>query len=571
MILQMISRRKFLIQTSSGIFASFGLESVLSQIRLDAEKSENQRADLLIVGGGLGGCSAALAALRKGLHVILSESTDWLGGQLTSQGVPPDEHSWIETRGANASYRAFRNDIRAFYKRHFPLTETAHADPFLNPGLGSVSRLCHEPRVALAVLLARLLPYQSGGQLRIFLEHLPIAASVDGDVIKAISLQNLSTQNAFWIEAPFFVDATELGDLLPITKTEHVIGNEGKSKTGELHAPIATDEKNQQAFTCCFALEHRAGENHTIAKPAHYAFWRNYKPALNPPWPGRLFDLTYTHPRSGKPRRLAFDPAHNSQKALVNLWTYRRIAAKSQFEKGRYESDLCLVNWPQNDYLEGLLVGVNEAEKKDHIARAKELNESLLYWLQTEAPRMDGGTGFSGLRIRNDIFGSEDGMAKHPYIRESRRICALFTITEKHCGKEQRQLETGLKGKKLHAAQFEDSIGIGHYPIDLHPTHAGYNYIDFETLPFELALGALLPQRVHNLLPACKNIGTTHLTNGCYRTHPIEWGIGEAVGTLISYSLREKIPPVQVLEKALHLTTFQEILVKQGVSIRWKT
>ena len=40
----------------------------------------------------------------------------------------------------------------------------------------------------------------------------------------------------------------------------------------------------------------------------------------------------------------------------------------------------------------------------------------------------------------------------------------------------------------------------------------------------------LLPVRMRNLFPACKNIGTTHITSGCYRLHPVEWGIGEAVG-----------------------------------------
>src|SRR5687767_6104350 len=75
-------------------------------------------ADIIIAGGGLGGCAAALAALRSGLRVILTEETDWLGGQLTSQAVPPDEHPWIETHGCTRSYRALRNGIRSYYKQH---------------------------------------------------------------------------------------------------------------------------------------------------------------------------------------------------------------------------------------------------------------------------------------------------------------------------------------------------------------------------------------------------------------------------------------------------------------------
>jgi FAD-dependent oxidoreductase family protein len=38
--------------------------------------------------------------------VVLTQEYDWLGGQLTSQAVPPDEHTWVERFGVTASYRA---------------------------------------------------------------------------------------------------------------------------------------------------------------------------------------------------------------------------------------------------------------------------------------------------------------------------------------------------------------------------------------------------------------------------------------------------------------------------------
>jgi thioredoxin reductase len=62
-------------------------------------------------------------------------------------------------------------------------------------------------------------------------------------------------------------------------------------------------------------------------------------------------------------------------------------------------------------------------------------------------------------------------------------------------------------------------VGIGCYRIDLHPSRGGTNYIDISSLPFQIPLGALLPRRIENLLPACKNIGTTHVTET--KTHPI--------------------------------------------------
>ena len=195
------------------------------------------RADLVVVGGGLGGVAAALAGARNGLQVILTEETDWIGGQLTSQAVPPDEHQWIESHGCTASYRALRNGIRDFYRRSYPLTEAARENAVLNPGDGSVSRLCHEPRVALAVLEEMLAPYVSQGKLTILLETKAIAAEAGNDSVRAVKVRDLRSGNERVLSAKYFIDATELGDLLPLTKTEFVMGAEGREATGELHAP----------------------------------------------------------------------------------------------------------------------------------------------------------------------------------------------------------------------------------------------------------------------------------------------------------------------------------------------
>ena len=195
---------------------------------------------------------------------------------------------------------------------------------------------------------------------------------------------------------------------------------------------------------------------------------------------------------------------------------------------------------------------------------------SLLYWLQTEAPRPDGGKGWKGLRLRNDVMGTEDGLAKYPYVRESRRIKALFTVLEEHVGKEQRAMVSGLSGDNLKSAEFHDSVGIGYYHIDLHPSSKGDNYIDFPSLPFQIPLGALIPQRMENLIPANKNIGTTHITNGCYRLHPVEWSIGEAVGMLVPFALSKNVSPKTVREDSVLLKEFQEMLRSQGVETEWK-
>ncbi|MBW8723930.1 MAG: FAD-dependent oxidoreductase [Inquilinus limosus] len=236
-------------------------------------------ADVLVVGGGLGGVAAALASLRCGRSVILTEEYDWLGGQLTSQAVPPDEHSWVERFGVTASYRALRDGIREHYRRHYPLTEGARAWRDLNPGAGWVSRLCHEPRVGLAVIEAMLAPWRGPGRLKVLQPYRPVAADVDGDRVRAIRLAHRDGGPDIVARGRYVLDATETGSLLPLTGTEYVTGFESRSETGEPSAPWAAQPLNMQAVSICFALDHVDG-NHVGDRPANYAFWRDYRPEL---------------------------------------------------------------------------------------------------------------------------------------------------------------------------------------------------------------------------------------------------------------------------------------------------
>jgi hypothetical protein len=527
-------------------------------------------ADVVIVGAGVGGIAAALSAAKSGLKVILTEENLWIGGQLTAQGVPPDEHPWIEKSGCTATYRKFRSRVRDFYRNHYPLTEAAAKNALLNPGNGSVSKLCHEPRVALAVLLEMLAPYLSNRRVILLNPYYPVASETNRDKVKTVTVQHQLFGNVISLTAPYFVDATELGDLLDITRTEYVIGAESQKETQEPHAPEKANPKNQQAFTICFAMDYEEGATHVIDKPKDYEFWANYVPKMTPAWPGKLLSWQMSqHNDTSKVRQVDFNPNGPTEKGKLNLFTYRRIIDRSNFAPGFFMGDTSLVNWPQNDYWLGNLIGVTPDEARKHLLSAKQLSLSLLYWMQTAAPRENGKAGWPGLRLRGDLFGTPDGLAEYPYIRESRRIQSEFTITEQHVGVDARAKVTGQKPGDFTAEQFPDSVGLGSYRIDLHPSTGGDNYIDVSSLPFQIPLGSLIPKRVENLLPACKNLGTTHITNGSYRLHPVEWNIGESVGHLVAYCLKKKEPPRKVRSDKGLLTDFQSELTKAGVELEW--
>jgi len=353
------------------------------------------------------------------------------------------------------------------------------------------------------------------------------------------------------VEASYVLDATELGDLLPMTETEYVTGAEAKAETGEPNAVEGEAQpENVQGLTWVMALGYDPSGDHTIEKPSDYEKWRDYQPAF---WPDKLLSFKILKVQTGEP--IDFPLFGKDSSDWFNLFQYRQIVEPSRFEAGAVPHAVTIANWPQNDYYVG-----NVIEEIPHLAGerycdARLLSASLLYWLQTEA-------GYPGLYLRPDIMGTRDGFAQAPYIRESRRIKARFTVLEQH-------VATYTNEGRDRAAEFADSVGIGSYRIDLHPSTSGANTIDTSTLPFQIPLGSLIPVRMRNLLPACKNLGVTHITNGCYRLHPVEWNIGEAAGLLAGYCLREGLEPAAVWESEERTKAFQSLCVSQGIEIEW--
>ncbi|HMS05842.1 MAG TPA: FAD-dependent oxidoreductase [Burkholderiaceae bacterium] len=532
----------------------------MSASPLTAASGGNEQATgVLIVGGGLGGVSATLAAARLGQRVILVEELDWLGGQLTAQGVPPDEYPWIESVIASQSYAEFRRAIRAYYRRHLPLTAAARGRILLNPGQGNVGSLCHEPWVAARVIDEMLAPWTAGGQVSVLRRHRVLAVHRDGDRLRAADLLDLESGRTHTVSAQLFIDATEIGDLLEHAGVEHVFGAEGQARTQEPHALPEADPYDQQALTWCLAADYLPGEDHTIAPPADYERFKRLQLAC---WPGPQFSWTLSDFVTHQPRVRPLFAGPSDAESLYDLWHARRIAWRRNFEPGAYASDITLANWPQMDYWEQPVVGVSPEAQARALEQARQFSLGFFYWMQTEAPRHDGGQGYRGLRLRGDVLGTADGLAKQAYYREGRRIEAEFTVREQHIGVQAR---SGLDA----AERFADSVGIGAYRIDLHPSTRGRNTVDIDAYPFQIPLGALLPVRVDNLLPACKNLGTTRITNGAYREHATEWSIGEASGTLAAFALAHGVNPRAVRADATRLSDFQRELERQGVLLAW--
>ena len=91
------------------------------------------------------------------------------------------------------------------------------------------------------------------------------------------------------------------------------------------------------------------------------------------------------------------------------------------------------------------------------------------------------------------------------------------------------------------------------------------------TKPFQIPLGALIPRNTSNLAAGGKNLGTTHITNGCFRLHPVEWNVGQVAGHLCAYALTQGESLRNIRDDRHKLRAFQHELLAAGIPIAWRT
>lgn len=505
--------------------------------------------DIAIIGGSLGGVQAAISATKLGKKVYMCEETDWIGGQLTSQAVPPDEHRWIEEFGATKSYLKYRQDVRGYYRNLSNIKAEIKNKENFCPGNSWVSRIAHEPKVALKILSSYIKPYIDGGLLEIDYFTVAVNSEVRENVVKKVVVKDLHTDKEKIIEANMYLDATDCGDLLPIVNAKYTTGAESKKDTGEFHAPVKADPLDMQPITWVVALELNPTGYYKIPKPKNYDFFKNLNVSYDD---NKLFSWFLPDAKTQKKCKFSFYDWELEDKPL-GLWSYRRIIDTKNYNDPNIK-EVSLINIPQNDFSLGAIYEDIEANENRELAKDQAM--CLVYWLQNDAPREDGGYGYP-VSLRPDITGTMDGMAKAPYIRESRRIVAKKIIKEEDIS---RRFNT-------RPLKVKDSVGVGHYAIDIHLTTKSNSFFYDATYPFEIPLSSMIPVDIKNLIPSCKNIGSTHLTNGCYRLHPVEWNIGEVAGLLAAFAIDNNITPEAVLNKKLD--EFQGLLEDQGIQLHW--
>jgi hypothetical protein len=283
-----------------------------------------------------------------------------------------------EPSAAPPALRAARR-LREHYRA---LAVRERERPDFNPGNCWVTRLAFEPVVAVEAIRALLQPHVEAGRLHVHLRTKTTGATVAADRIVAVQAIDLERGEAIRFHPQIVLDATELGDVLPLAGAEYRVGAETVAETGEPHAqPHEAKPHCVQSFTYTFGLERRPeGESHVIAEPPGYAAFRaagKYSLRIEVHG-GEIYGED-----SGW---LAFSVFDTLPGTKGSLWTYRRLVDRELFG-ARYPTDRSMINWPGNDYGDAGLIDRPARDVAAALQQGKRASLGFLHWLQTRPPR----------------------------------------------------------------------------------------------------------------------------------------------------------------------------------------
>ncbi len=221
-------------------------------------------ADFCVIGGGMAGVCAALAAARCGVDTILVHDRPVLGGNASSE-------CRVHITGANQ--HGGRHDAR----------ETGIIEELMLTNL-AVNR--QQSYSVWDTVLWEALRYQAN--LRVLYNCSCLEARRDGDRIASITGWQLTTQKAITVEAQFFADCTGDAITAPIADAEARRGREGRGEFDESLAPEQPDS-GTMGMTCLFGARR-------TAQP---------QPFVAPPWAHHFESIDDLHPRR-RPRGPGF-------------------------------------------------------------------------------------------------------------------------------------------------------------------------------------------------------------------------------------------------------------------------
>lgn len=343
---------------------------LVSFVFASAAKAKDHHTQLLVIGGGASGTTAAVQASRMGVKTLILEETEWLGGMLTSAGVAAIDGNHQMPSGL---WGEFRQKLYDYYGGAKAVETGWVSNTLFEPSVGNIKlkELAVNANLAIWYKTEWRNVKRNGNKWT-------VEAYVKGKRVL--------------VTADLIIDATELGDVMGALKIPSRIGMDSRFDTGESFAPEKANDIIQDLTYVVVLKDYGKNADKTIARPAGY----------DPKEFDCCCDIT--------------DPsAHASEKRLIDC--------SQMITYGKLPNNKYMINWPKcgND----IYLNIIELSKKDRAAALKQAKLHSLrfvYHLQTKL-------GFKHLGIADDEFPTADKLPMIPYHREARRLDGKVTLT----------------------------------------------------------------------------------------------------------------------------------------------
>ena len=536
---------KFLVYMWSGVLGVIGLSAVLGP-SLYAYQAPKRTAlpsgtvcEVIVNGGSFAAFGAALASADEGARTCLVEPTDWLGGQMTNQGVSALDFPYQKIDGLDLS-KITRQD-QHIPKNLRPILKALQA----HSAHCWVSKYCAEPKQVAKILAAEVAKRPT---LQVFYRSVVKEVYTEDRRIKGLRILQrprtlpglkFSEQVALWYDpnlatiehtlihpnGPLVIEASELGDVLVLSGAEWQQGQDEST---------ARADHCGQAISYPFAMEMTEYPTRT--------YLPDYRPAKHE------FDI----------RGRYF--------SWPQIWSYRRVRGKGSLKQAR-PGEVSLQNWEVgNDYSGGYVFLDKKRTREqvsdwrgglnfDTLEAAQNRSYSWLDWLIKNAPVDYAGR----VRMNKDTLGTAHGLAQVPYFRGSRRAVGLDGFVLKF-------VDTQPKSGANRGSKFATRIATGAYPIDIHELE-GCSYPESTTrvYPYYLPYEALTVQEFDNLLVAGKNLAQDFTLASSTRVHVTEFATGSASGVIAAELFNQRWSTRTGLEQIEYLQS----KVKAYTPIEW--